>query len=241
MPPAVLVAVAIRVEAALVPPDAGALRLVQVGPGAKSAGDLAAAISAGTAAGLVSLGFAGGLDPDLPPASVVVPRRVRDEHGRLFEPSPPWQARVASVLAAGRSCSERDLLTVSTIAASSAEKHRLGRDTGAAAADLESARLAAIAADGGLPFLALRVIFDAAWETLPAGIDRLLTPAGNPRPLRVGAMLLSSPRESWRLLSRYRHAAMALRAAVGQAAPAICSPAGRAIVPAGGADPAGAE
>lgn len=220
----VLVAVATRAEARLMPPIAGRLHLVRVGPGAHATGPLTSAIADQPAAGLVSFGFAGGLDPQIMPGTILVPRRVRESAGRLFVIDPAWQASVVKRIGHARPCSERDLLTVNAIVGSSVEKHRLGQRSGAVAADLESGRLAAIAADFGLPFLVLRIILDGADDALPARSARLLTPAGSTRPISAAITLLSSPRLSWHLLSRYRDASRGLRAALAPGMSALLDP-----------------
>lgn len=69
-------------------------------------------------------------------------------------------------------------MTVDAIAQSARVKAALAA-SGAAAVDMESAAVAAVAADCGARFYCLRVISDAASADLPLAFDRALRPDGS--------------------------------------------------------------
>lgn len=114
------------------------------------------------------------------------------------------------------------------------EKAAVWRDQGAAAVDMESAGIAQVADQAGLPFVVLRVIVDTSGDELPAAV--IAASAGGR--LRIGRLiagLLRTPVDVAaviRLSARYRIA----RGVLGAVA-AAGSPARRALV--GGPPPAG--
>jgi adenosylhomocysteine nucleosidase len=164
--------------------------------GGDAAGALAAAeaLAAAGATGLVSLGLAGGLAPDLPAGSAIVPSAVR-YRGQLL----PVDQRLAARLGgADGTC----LLGVDAVVAATGEKQRLWRATGAAAADMESGPVAAVAQATGLPFAALRVVCDPADRDLPPAALVALDQSGAVGLGRVIGSLLRHPLQLpalWRL------------------------------------------
>jgi adenosylhomocysteine nucleosidase len=111
------------------------------------------------ASGLVSLGLAGGLAPDLPAGTVVIPSmvRIRDD---LLAVDLALAARLGG--ADGRSILGHDTIVVTAV-----EKQRLHAATGAVAVDMESGAVALVAQAHRVPFAVLRVICDPAARTLP--------------------------------------------------------------------------
>ena len=93
-----------------------------------------------------------------------------------------------------------------------AEKAALFERSGAVAIDMESHRVALVAAAAGLPFLALRAIGDPAGRALPALVARALGEDGRPRIGPVIAGLLRRPGDLAALLRVRRDTAAALAA-----------------------------
>ena len=113
--------------------------------------------------GIISIGIAGALAPGLRPGDWVVATAVHAGSGAMPTDG-DWTDRLVSRLPRA----ERGLLLGSDdIAATAAHKADLYRTTGAVAVDLESHIAARIARRHGLPFVAARVISDAAHRTLP--------------------------------------------------------------------------
>ena len=113
--------------------------------------------------GVISIGIAGALAPGLRPGRWVVATSVRDD-GTELPTDPDWTERLASCLPGA----ERGvLLGVGTVAATAAQKAELRRTSNAIALDMESHVAARVARHHRLPFVAARVISDAAHRTLP--------------------------------------------------------------------------
>jgi adenosylhomocysteine nucleosidase len=90
---------------------------------------------------------------------------------------------------------------------------------------MESGAVGGVAADAGVPFLAVRVVADAAEDVLPRNVEDWVAPDGAPRLAPLWRTLLA-PRELGRLalLARRSRAAERVLAAV----------ASRAIAPSAG-------
>jgi hopanoid-associated phosphorylase len=188
------------------------------GIGAGNAARAARSLAAAGAAALLSWGVAGALDPALHCGTAVLPIEVLGQ-GRRFQTDRLWHARVAGALQGRVPLVSGALLTSEVAVASAALKASLFQQTAAAAVDMESAAVAEVAAELGLPFLTLRVILDTARDSLPDSILSSFQGAAQPRlwpllcaPGDWGALL--------RLASRYRVARRALRACGRLAEPA---------------------
>jgi adenosylhomocysteine nucleosidase len=163
---------------------------------------------------LMTFGMAGGLDPALKAGSVVLPSEVISAAGVRFTAHRPWRERVAAALSPLRAVSEGNLLTCAQAIDTPAEKNKAFRATGAAAVDMESAPVAAIASQHNLPFIAVRVIIDTAADTLPRAVVNA-SRAGRVHAGRLIAGLILAPGEIAaliRLVQRYRIAVRSLRA-----------------------------
>jgi len=211
IPPVAIVA-ALESECASLRLPAGApWHVTQSGPGGERAAAAATRAIAAGARVLVSWGLAGGLDASLAPGVVVIPRRIVAHDGGAFDADPVLHARLIGlanelVIEAG------DLLTVRT-PLESPETKRAARDRHrAVAVDMESAAIARVAAEARVPFVALRVVFDAASDALPAGAEKWLDESGRRR-LAPALRAVASPAQ-WgglmTLIRRYRVASRAL-------------------------------
>ena len=141
-------------------------------------------------AGLVSFGLAGGLDPALPPGTILLPPVVVLPDGRALRSDPAWRQRAAERLPEARSLalagSDRALV-------GAADKAALRDASGAAAVDMESHAVSDEAVAAGLPFLVIRAIADPAGRTLPAAALAGLSADGSARPWAVLVGLLRRP------------------------------------------------
>jgi adenosylhomocysteine nucleosidase len=176
-----------------------------IGGGTSSGAEAAAQCLVSDGAGaLVSFGLAGGLDPTLPPGSVIVPFAVIDG-ARRYSSDP----QVSNLLGG---TTPHLLLGASAIAATSAEKARLYSETGAAAIDLESAAVARVAATHGIPFAVLRAICDPASRALPSAALTALDGRGAIAIGRVLASIAAHPTQIPTLLALASDATTARRA-----------------------------
>lgn len=142
--------------------------------------------------GVISIGIAGALAPGLKPGDWVVADAVRDRD-ELLPTDRDWTARLASRLPAARRgvfCGD------DAIAATAVQKAALHRATGAIAVDMESHRAARAAQRHSLPFVAARVISDAAHRTLPLAARVGMKSDGNVDLPAVVRSLLLAP---WQL------------------------------------------
>ena len=136
-------------------------------------------ISQGATA-LLSFGIAGGLAPELATGDLVIGTAVAT--GTAAYPcDPDLAARLAAVLP---SAVRGDVWGGDVIVDTAEAKARLHRDSGAIIVDLESAAVAAAAAEAGLPFGVLRAVADPAAHGLPpaalVGLDNEGRPAIGP-------------------------------------------------------------
>jgi len=187
------------------------------GIGADNAARAARALVAAGAGALLSWGVAGALDPQLSCGTAVLPAEVLRQ-GQRYATSRRWRERLLAALQGHVRLATGALLTSEPAVAAAALKASLFRQTRAVAVDMESAAVAEVAADHGLPFLALRVILDRARDSLPESILRALNPAASRHPGRARGRallwpLLCAPADWGRLLrlaAQYRVARRAL-------------------------------
>lgn len=161
-----------------------------------------ALIDAGAKA-LASWGMAGGLDPSLQAGAILLPNEVLGN--RVYQCEPGWRGRLSATLEArsGR------LLTSAKSVGSVADKAELFRTTGAVAVDMESASIAEVAEQEGVPFLAVRVIVDSAADALPRAVTAAADNEGHVHIWRLIGALALAPNELApliRLAQRYRTA-----------------------------------
>ena len=172
-----------------------------------------ALVDAGVTA-LMSFGMAGGLDPELPPGSVVIPREMLSGDGERYAVCRAWREQVAIAVGSVRAVAEGNLLSSAHALETPADKAAAFRNTGAVAVDMESAAVAQIAARHNLPFIAVRVIVDTAADALPRAVVAA-SRAGRIRFARLIGGLILAPREiaaMVRLAQRHRIAMHSLRA-----------------------------
>jgi hopanoid-associated phosphorylase len=143
-------------------------------------------------AGVISIGIAGGLAPGLGPGRWIVADAVRDSD----EPTPTdpdWTDWLASRLpGAARGL----LLGTNSMVVTAEQKAALHRATGAVAVDMESHVAARIARRHRLPFVAARVVSDAATRTLPPAARVGMRSDGR---MDLPAVLRSLLAEPWQL------------------------------------------
>jgi adenosylhomocysteine nucleosidase len=127
---------------------------------------------------LVSAGFAGGLRPELLRGALVRPTRVVDASGGrprdLLESEPAAAVPIT-------------ICTTHAIVRTPAEKHALAAATDAALVDMETHAVAGVALEAGIACAGVRVISDAADDTLPREVAALVAPQSSFR--RLGAAL----------------------------------------------------
>ncbi|RMF88157.1 MAG: hypothetical protein D6736_11185 [Nitrospinota bacterium] len=174
---------------------------------------------------LYVVGFAGGVAPELRTGDLVVGETVYcasldPERVQAFRTDPGLEKGIREAgQRAGLRCQRGTLLTVDRVITDQDEKGRLHQRHEVVAVDMESGAVAAVAHRQGIPFLAVRIIFDT-WEmSLPPALLALSDRRGEIRPGRVMHYLSRHPAHVplfWRLLKRWYRAQQAL-AALGRA------------------------
>lgn len=119
------------------------------------------------ATALVSWGFAGGLGPGLSPGSLILPETIIAADQSLYYVDPVWHERLSSQLKKYVDFYKGSLAESTAVLAICAEKAILFHRTGAIAVDMESASIAAIAKEAGVPFMVIRAITDPAEMAIP--------------------------------------------------------------------------
>lgn len=132
------------------------------------------------ATALLSVGLAGALAPGLHPGLLLVPGRVVLSDGRAFGVDSALARRL------GFAPGDDALLGSDLLVPDAAAKAAAHAATGAIAVDMESHRVAEVAATRGLPFLVLRAIADPADLAIPPCAHDSVAPDGS---VRVGATL----------------------------------------------------
>ena len=163
----------------------------------------------------MSFGIAGALSPDLRAGDVVISAEVVLD-GQRWRADEGFQDRVGELtreIGAYRGA----VLGADAILATELAKSRAWTETGALAVDLESAVVARIASQAGIPFLVVRTIADTAFRELPPAALIPLSEAGTPNLARVLISLLRRPRQLGTLIGLARETRMALLALAGPA------------------------
>jgi adenosylhomocysteine nucleosidase len=179
--------------------------LLATGEGSgNAAGATARLLARVPVAGVVVLGVAGALTSDLPLAGLLVGRDVVDEDGPAPPPDPAWLEQIphGAGIFRGTIVSRSSMLC--TREAKAAARARLSFD-GCAAADMESAAVAEVAARRGVPYIAVRAISDTAGEGLPLDFNRFRDASGRVDRLKVVGHSILRPGlvvPLWRLRQR---------------------------------------
>ena len=162
---------------------------------------------------VVSAGACGGLSPALGEAgALVVPRTVLAPSGAPLTIDPDAHAlALVAAAAAGVGAATDPLITTKEIVESPAAKMALWRETGAIAADMESALIVAAAARRGVPALVVRAVSDTAGQSLPRDLAGLVDDAGRTSPVRAVALVLRRPALIYSALALQRGTARALK------------------------------
>jgi len=150
---------------------------VRTGVGPRRAGG-ATRERCGGARLLLSTGCCGGLVPGAASGMVAIPERVlelRGERAREVPAPDPELGDIARGLAEqlGLHCSGRPLCTVDEALDTPERKERCHRLSGAVAVDMETAAIARVAGELGVPYVSMRVVLDTSSETLPSLPDKL--------------------------------------------------------------------
>ncbi len=131
------------------------------------AGEAASALLAEGCDGLLSFGVCGGLNKALRPGTVIIATKVLTVDGETFATNGAWSSALNSALSGHCPFINAPIYGSAQIIATARAKRELFTKTGAAAVDMESHEVAAVAAEHGVPFLAIRAVADSARSRVP--------------------------------------------------------------------------
>lgn len=199
-------------------PIANGCGLLLSGMGPDAALKAAHSLADAGAQALATFGVAGALVPGLRSGTLLCPQRILDEQGRVYLADPAWCNRLQRRLVAAALATVSDIALLSMPASVSTVMGKVAaqRHYSAAAVDMESASVAAVAAERKLPFVALRAIVDERDDSLPEALQAAIDPWGQPRILPMVSALVRHPSLLARLpglSSRMGKAVRALRTA----------------------------
>ncbi|HEY2753247.1 hypothetical protein [Phenylobacterium sp.] len=157
---------------------------------------------------VASIGLAGALDASLRPGDWVIATEVVGEDV-AWPTDARWTAAVMSRL---RPRAHGRLLGADAMLVAASEKASARHRWAALAVDMESHLAARAAARFGVPFVAIRVISDAAGDDLPPAVRVGLNPDGSMALGPVLSALARDPRQLPALIRTGRNADLAFRA-----------------------------
>lgn len=167
---------------------------------------------------LISVGFAGGLQDGLHTGTAVIPTHVGPEiYPPARAPRDAWLTPDARLSHLALQAVQHTtlpwrqglLLSTATVCSEVTTKTRLGERSGALAVDMESFSVGQVATRHGLPFIALRTIFDVREEALPALTWQCTTDDGSLQWARLILYLAMHPHalgQPWQLWRKARYA-----------------------------------
>ncbi|UJP05849.1 MAG: phosphorylase [Nitrosomonas sp.] len=141
------------------------------------------------ASALVSFGVAAALNNALTPGDLVLPEAIIQDGGSL-PVDIAWRNRLAHRLSPHLTVTGGTLAAADVPLTSRQEKIALGEKTGACAADMETAAVAKVAGEIGIPFIAIRAIVDPLEFSPPDALLSAVHPDGNVDLIRLIALLI---------------------------------------------------
>lgn len=149
-------------------------------------------IDAGAKA-LVSWGSAAALDATLAPGALFLPTRIIARSGEVFRVDAEWHARIYDRAKRSLAIHTGAIVEATHTLSNAQEKRALAAQSGARAADMESAALAALAREARVPFIAVRAIADDCALAVPAPFVRSIAGDGRVRIMAAVAGIALRP------------------------------------------------
>ena len=160
---------------------------------------------------LLSFGIAGALDPDVQVGDTVVSTGVINAKGDVLFTDNSWLQRVIVLLDQSLSPVHKGLIYGSDIAITSAQlKSDIYVKSKALCVDMETHRMALVAQQAAIPFLAIRVISDDATRAIPSAALGVIGENGKPQIGRVLKGLLRHPNQIPALMALSKDMKLAL-------------------------------
>jgi adenosylhomocysteine nucleosidase len=145
---------------------------------------------------LISWGTAAGLVDKLRSGDLVLPKIIISSVGQNYLTDAVWNQTIYECLSnTSIVVHKKPLSSSNKLLNSPQEKTDHHRETGASAADMESAAIAMVAAEKKLPFIAIRSIVDEINRTIPCCVTNNIDTYGNANIPRLFLELLRSPQQ----------------------------------------------
>lgn len=158
------------------------------GMGGEAARQAAAGMRDRGVSALMSFGVAGALDETLRPGDLVLPEYIHAEYAHPV--TLEWRARIMQHLPRHVKVAGGTLATSHQVLTSGAEKREFSARNGACAVDMESGAIAEIAANAGIPFVAVRAITDPLEFSPPPTLLGAIYPDGSVNTLHLLKLVL---------------------------------------------------
>jgi len=142
---------------------------------------------------LLSWGCAGGLSPQVQPGHLLLPRKVITPEGREYDVGSMWHDRLTQALSAHFPTHGGATVAADMMLSTPADKQALHNKTGALGVDMESAAIAALATEMGVPFAVIRAVADDAASGIPACVGNSMDSGGQVLMSRLMACLALRP------------------------------------------------
>ncbi len=157
------------------------------------AGEAARALLGEGCDGQLSFGVCGGLNQALRPGTVIIATKVITVDGETFATNGTWSSALNVVLSGRCPFINAPIFGATQVITTARAKQELFTKTGAAAVDMESHEVAAVAAEYGVPFLAVRAVADSARSRVPEAALYGVREDGSTRVDAIFAGLLVRP------------------------------------------------
>ncbi len=167
---------------------------------------------------LLSWGTAVALKPGVNPGQLLIPANVMTSDQTPVSVSQDWHSLLSELFSDTFSVCTEPLIATGKILHTTDGKQTVRIQSGAVAADMESAALGTLAHDQGIKFAAIRVIADSADMRLPAWLPDCIDAFGHAHPARFLVNYLFRPYDWFAVykLARSFNKALAVLKAIAQ-------------------------
>jgi len=142
---------------------------------------------------LLSWGCAGGLADQVRPGHLLLPEIIKSAEGSEYNVDSMWHGRLVKGLSSRFATHEGTLVAAGKMLSTSSDKKGLHMKTGAIGVDMESAAIAALATETGVPFAVIRAVADDAASGIPACVGNSMDSGGQVLMSRLMACLALRP------------------------------------------------
>ncbi len=181
--------------------ETGQIRVQVSGIGRSRARAAAQRLVTDGAQALISWGTAVSLDEQLQPGHLVLPQQLLHAESGPIPVSASWRTTLHDRLRARFTVFDRPMITTDELLQSPSDKRRVGMETGAVSADMESVEVALVAREAGVPFVVLRSVADSIETPVPHWLNGIIGPTGQISLLAAVPAALGHPKD-WASLVR---------------------------------------